>query len=98
MTRPTLAVFEGDGTDGYSAFAPDFPGTGGIGETLDEARQSLLDGIGYLLEESADVSRFLNTPTGNIDFNEFDPDHTGHYVIQWIGVELPVAAQAAEAA
>ena len=98
MTRPTLAVFEGDGSDGYSAFAPDFPGTGGLGDTLDEARQSLLEGIGYLLEEGFDASRFLNAPSGSIDFAEFDPERTGHYVIEWISVEIPLAIQAAAAA
>ena len=99
MTRSTLAVFEGGG-DGWSAFALDFPGTGGLGDTLDETRQSLLEGIGYMLEQSDVCTRFLdNPPCTNIDFSEFDPSHTGHYVIEWLRVDVPASAmQTAQAA
>ena len=98
MNRPTLAVFEGDSTDGYSAFAPDFPGTGGLGDTLEEARKSLLEGISYLLEESPERFSLQGAPSGTIDFSEFDPEHTGHYVIEWINVEVAAATPAAVAA
>ena len=99
MKRTTLAVFEGDGTDGYSAFSPDFPGTGGLGDTLDETRQNLREGIGYLLEEDNGVrTRFVtNGPSGSVNFAEFDPDHTGHYVIEWLAIDVPVAAEAVAA-
>ena len=97
MTRKVLAVFEGDGTDGYSAFALDFPNTGGMGETLEETRDSLLKGIGYCLEEPVQLTDYLNSsPRVNVDFSEFDPDRNGHYVIEWLNVEVPVSSPAAQ--
>ena len=97
MTRPALAVFEGNGTDGYSAFSPDLPGTGELGDTLEEARQGLLECMGYWPEESSSSSRSLNASRGSIDFAELDPQHVGRYLIQWIDVEIPATTQAAVA-
>ena len=97
MKRTSLAVFEKTET-GWGAFSPDYP-TGGLGETLDETRQHLLQGISYCLSESGELQRALSTPPAStIDFSDFDPDHTGHCVIEWLSIDLPAAGQTEVAA
>ncbi|WP_419806512.1 type II toxin-antitoxin system HicB family antitoxin [Terriglobus sp.] len=97
MKRTSLVVFEKTET-GWGAFSPDYP-TGGLGATLDETRKHLLEGIGYCLEEANERAKVVSTPPAStIDFSEFDPDHTGHYVIEWLSIDIPVAAQTEVAA
>lgn len=90
MKRTYLVVFE-KGKESWSAFAPDIPGTGGLGETFEEARQSLREGIGYMLEDQ--VERGLPVPgasSTSVDFSEFDPNpEQSHYEIEWMTVDLP---------
>jgi predicted RNase H-like HicB family nuclease len=90
MTRTYLVVFE-KGSDGWSAFAPDVPGTGGLGGTVDEAGKSLLEGIGYALEYAVAEGRVLPEATStSVDFAEFDPDPgRSHYEIEWMTVVIP---------
>jgi predicted RNase H-like HicB family nuclease len=93
MTRDYLAVFEKVAEDNWGAFAPDVPGTGGLGDSFDEARRSLIEGIGYILEDKAERSvPFPEAKCTAVDFAEFDPEHTDlQYVVEWITVELPHA-------
>lgn len=96
MTRSTLAIFEKTNS-GWGAFALDYPNTGGLGDTIDETRLNLLEGIGYVLEDPRERARVLaEAPCASVDFSEFDPDHVGHYVIEWLSVEVP--SQTAELA
>ena len=82
MTEKYLVVFERVAEDNWGAFALDIPGTGGAGDSLDLARISLIEGIGYQLEDLAE--RGLPVPpakTTSVDFAEFDPQRTQtHYV------------------
>jgi predicted RNase H-like HicB family nuclease len=90
MKRTYLVVFE-KGNDSWSAFAPDIAGTGGLGETFEDARKSLCQGIGYMLEDA--IKRGLPIPEAkstSVDFSEFDPDPTqSHYEIEWLTLDLP---------
>ena len=92
MKQEFLAVFE-RGERNWSAFAIDVPGTGGLGDTLDETRQNLLEGMQLYFE--ACEERGLTLPvavSGSVDFNEFDPDHEQkHYVIEWLSFEYQVS-------
>ena len=90
MTRSYLVVFEKTNT-GWSAFAPDVPGTGGLGDRIEDSRQNLRKGIGYMLEDFLDRNEASpEAATTSIDFSEFDPDpSTSHYVIEWLSIELP---------
>ncbi len=89
MKRPTLAIFEKTNT-GWGAFALDYPNTGGLGGTLEETRQNLLEGIGYVLEDAKEQTRILTQPPcTSVDFSEFDPDHIGNYVIEWLNIDIP---------
>ncbi len=92
MKRTSLTVFEKSNT-GWSAFALDFPNTGGLGETIEDTRQNLLKGIAIVLEDNRELMRVLDSqPVTSLDFSEFDPDHIGQYVIEWLDVELPTRA------
>ena len=90
MTRSYLVVFE-KGKECWGAFAPDVPGTGGMGDTIEEARRSLLEGIGYMMEHA--VENGLPIPEAkstSIDFSEFDPNPSeSHYEVEWVTVPLP---------
>ncbi len=90
MERTYLVVFE-KGVDSWSAFAPDVAGTGGLGDSFEEARVSLREGIGYMLEDASE--RGLPLPEAlstSVDFSEFDPNPAGsQYVIEWLTIDLP---------
>ena len=90
MNRTYLIVFE-KGIDSWSAFAPDVEGTGGLGDTVEDARESLRKGIGYMLEDC--VKRGIPIPEAkstSVDFSEFDPNPSeSHYEIEWLTVEVP---------
>lgn len=90
MTRTYLVVIE-KGTDGgWSAFAPDVPGTGGMGDSAAEAVTSLRAGIGYLFEDI--IKRGLPIPAAVstiVNFSEFDPNpDESHYEIEWLTVTV----------
>jgi predicted RNase H-like HicB family nuclease len=95
MKRTYLIVFE-KGKDCWSAFAPDVPGTGGMGDTIAEARQSLREGIGYILDYAVQQDQsFPEAAATSVDFSEFDPDPAeSHYEIEWLTVALPERASA----
>ena len=50
MHNEFTAVFERDG-EWYIAYCPEIPGANGQGRTKEEARRSLADAIGLLLED-----------------------------------------------
>ena len=90
MKRTYLVVFEKCKSN-WSAFAPDVPGTGGLGETVEEARQSLREGISYMLEDFAERGCPMpDARSTSVDFAEFDPNPSeSHYEIEWLTVDLP---------
>jgi predicted RNase H-like HicB family nuclease len=90
MTKTYLAVFEGN-ADNWDGFMPDIRGTGGLGSTLDEARESLLEGVRqmfeYYVEEHQSIPEAVTT---NVDFAEFsDNPSSTQYVVQWLTVTVP---------
>jgi predicted RNase H-like HicB family nuclease len=50
MHNEFMAVFERDG-DWYIAYCPEIPGANGQGRTKEEARESLAQAIGLILED-----------------------------------------------
>jgi predicted RNase H-like HicB family nuclease len=91
MKRSYMVLFEKVAEDNWGASAPDIPGAVGAGDSLAEARTSVLAGISIQLEDL--MERGLEAPPAviaSIDFNEFDPEHTQlQYVVEWLAVELP---------
>ena len=90
MKRTYLVVFE-KGPDSWSAFAPDIPGTGGLGNSFEDARQSLREGIGYMLEDCLERGVALpEAKATSVDFSEFDPNpEQSHYEVEWLTVDIP---------
>jgi predicted RNase H-like HicB family nuclease len=90
MKRTYLVVFE-KGNGSWSSFAPDVPGTGGLGDTFEDARQSLREGIGYMLEDCAERGVPLpEAASTSVDFSEFDPNpEMSQYIVEWLTVDLP---------
>jgi predicted RNase H-like HicB family nuclease len=90
VTRTYLIVLE-RGKESWGAWAPDVPGTGGLGDTVEEARRSLSEGIGYVLEYAIeDDQPFPEAKSTGVDFADLAP-HTdeSQYIIEWLTVELP---------
>jgi len=91
MKRTYMVVFERVAEDNWGGWAPDIGGAVGAGDSVDLARQSLLEGIAIQLEDLAD--RGIEAPAANstsVDFSEFDPNpEQSHYEIEWLTIDLP---------
>ncbi len=89
MKQTYLVVFERS-SNAWGAAAPDVAGTYGLGDTVDEARQSLKEGIGYMLQDA--MERGLPVPEGkstSIDFSDFDHNPSeNQYIVEWLTVEI----------
>ena len=99
MTREYLVVYEKGGNN-WSAFSPDIPGCGSLGDTLDDTRANMREAMELYLSETAKVGEPVpDAIATSVDFSEFDPDHqTKQYVVEWLSVPLPQSATPAHAA
>jgi len=90
MTREYLVVYE-KGATNWSAFSPDMPGCGSLGNDLEDTRSNMRKAIELYLKETAKAGEPIpdaSATTVNID--EFDPGHeTKQYVLEWLAVTLP---------
>lgn len=97
MTREYLVVFE-QGETNWSAFSPDLPGCGSLGDSLDETRNHMREAMQlYLNETEAAGEAIPEAQAGSVNFDEFDPNREAkQYVVEWLTVSLPgKATQAA---
>ena len=90
MTREYLVVYE-KGATNWSAFSPDIPGCGSLGDTLDETRLNMREAMELYLNETANAGEPVPEAVAtSVDFCEFDPNHqTKQYVVEWLAVQLP---------
>jgi predicted RNase H-like HicB family nuclease len=90
MTREYMVVFE-KGAANWSAFSPDIPGCGSLGDSLDETRNNVREAIEVYLDESAKAGEPLPEATAaSVNIEEFDPHREAtQYVIEWLPVTLP---------
>jgi predicted RNase H-like HicB family nuclease len=90
MTREYLVVYE-KGANNWSAFSPDLPGCGSLGDTLEDTRTNMREAIEVYLNETAKAGEQIPEATAtSVDFEEFDPDHeTKQYVVEWLAASLP---------
>ena len=90
MKRTYLVVFE-KSSNAWSALAPDAAGTFGLGDTVDEARESLREGISQLLQDAIERSLPIPQATStSIDFSEFDPSPSeSQYIVEWLTIDIP---------
>jgi len=90
MNREYLVVYE-KGEGNWSAFSPDIPGCGSLGDSLEDTRTNMRDAMELYLSETAKAGEALPVAAAtSVDFCEFDPDHqTKQYVVEWLAVQLP---------
>jgi predicted RNase H-like HicB family nuclease len=90
MTREYLVVYE-KGENNWSAFSPDLPGCGSLGDALEDTRANMREAIEIYLNETAKAGEPIPEPTATaVNIDEFDPDHeTKQYVLEWLPVSLP---------
>lgn len=93
MTRNYLVVYE-QGASNWSAFSPDVPGCGSLGDSLDETRTNMRDAIELYLNETAAAGEPIPEATAAmVNFDEFDPEREAkRYVVEWLTVSLPEKA------
>jgi predicted RNase H-like HicB family nuclease len=90
MTREYLVFYE-KGENNWSAFSPDLPGCGSLGETLEETRANMRDAVELYLSETVKAGEPIpDAVATNVNINEFDPDHeTKEYFVEWLEVSVP---------
>jgi predicted RNase H-like HicB family nuclease len=90
MTREYLVVYE-KGANNWSAFSPDLPGCGSLGDALDDTRANMREAVElYLIETAKAGEPIPNASATTVNFDEFDPDHeTKEYFVEWLPVSLP---------
>jgi len=90
MTREYMVVYE-KGADNWSAFSPDIPGCGSLGDALEDTRANMREAMELYLNETAKAGEPIPDATAKaVDFEEFDPAHeTKQYFVEWLAVALP---------
>jgi predicted RNase H-like HicB family nuclease len=90
MTREYLVVYE-KGANNWSAFSPDVPGCGSLGDALEDTRTNMREAMEAYLNDTAKAGEPIpDAVATSVDFEEFDPGHeTKHYVVEWLAVVLP---------
>jgi predicted RNase H-like HicB family nuclease len=90
MTQEYLVVYE-KGANNWSAFSPDVPGCGSLGDALEDTRANMREAMELYLNETASAGEPIPEATvSSVDFREFDPDHeTKEYFVEWLTVPLP---------
>jgi predicted RNase H-like HicB family nuclease len=86
-----MVVYE-RGAENWSAFVPDLPGCGSLGNEIEDTRANLREAIDLYMSESAKAGEPIPDATAtNVNFEEFDPEHKAQYFVEWLRVALPQA-------
>jgi predicted RNase H-like HicB family nuclease len=98
MTQEYLVVYERTG-ENWSAFSPDIPGCGSLGDALEDTRANMREALELYLIETAKAGELIPVATTtNVNFDEFDPGHeTKQYFVEWLAVTLPQPTSFTEA-
>jgi predicted RNase H-like HicB family nuclease len=90
MTREYLVFYE-RGANNWSAFSPDLPGCGSLGDALEDTRANMREAVELYLTETAKAGEPIPEATvRNVNIDEFDPNHeTKEYFMEWLAVSLP---------
>ena len=94
MKKRYLVVYE-KAPKNYGAFAPDVPGCASLGETLDETRRLMAEGLQFHLEMMVEDGEPIPEPaTTGYDFAEETPENGVSYCfVEWVDVEVPNAKE-----
>ncbi len=92
MKKTFLVVYE-KGKKNYSGFAPDVPGCGSVGDTLDEMRTNLREALELYMEASAEFGYALPEPTTSTVTLpiEGETDINTTYVVEHLPIKMPRA-------
>jgi predicted RNase H-like HicB family nuclease len=98
MTREYLVVYE-KCANNWSAFSPDVPGCGSLGDALEDTRTNMREALELYLNESAKAGEPIpDATTTTVNIDEFDPNHeTKQYFVEWLSVSLPKTLSHSEA-
>jgi len=98
MTREYLVVYE-KGVKNWSAFSPDLPGCGSLGDALEDTRANMREAVELFLLETAKAGEPIPEATATtVNIDEFDPNHeTKEYFMEWLPVSLPQSLDYTEA-
>ena len=90
MTREYLVVYE-KAAGNWSAFSPDLPGCGSLGDALEDAREGMREAMELYLNETAKAGEPIpNAAATSVNIDEFDPGHESkQYFLEWLEVSLP---------
>ena len=97
MTREYLVVYE-QGANNWSAFSPDLPGCGSLGDAVDDTRANMRQAMELYLSKTAAAGEPIpDASPAIVNFDEFDPAREAkQYVVEWLAVSIPqTATQAA---
>ncbi len=59
----------------YSAYSPDVPGCGTVGDTLEEVKQNLVEAIEFHLEGLKEAGLPIPEPTSQVEYVEIQIPH-----------------------
>jgi predicted RNase H-like HicB family nuclease len=90
MKREYLVVYE-KGASNWSAFSPDVPGCGSLGDSLEDTRANMREAMELYLRETVKAGEPIPEATATtVNIDEFDPGHeTKQYFVEWLSVSLP---------
>jgi predicted RNase H-like HicB family nuclease len=93
MTRTYLVVYEKT-ADCWGGFSPDVPGFGSAGDTLEEMRAQMLEGLeGHLAFMSDYGDALPEAISTSVDFSEETRTNGVEYcVVEWFEVRLPATS------
>ena len=91
MTREYLVIYE-RGSKNWSAFSPDIPGCGSLGDALEDTRANMREAIELYLRETVKAGEPIPVAKSTgVDFEEFDPGFKGkQYFVERLRVSLPI--------
>jgi len=93
MTQEYLVYYE-KGANNWSAFCPDLPGCGSLGDMLEDTRAHMREAVElYLIDTAKAGEPIPEALATTVNIDEFDPDHESkEYFMEWLPVTLPQSA------
>jgi len=90
MTREYLIVYEKSSSN-WSAFSPDLPGCGSLGDALEDTRFNMREAVELYLSETVKAGEAIpDAVSTGVNIDEFDPGHESkQYFLEWLEVSLP---------
>ncbi len=89
MKRQFRVVYS-ESASGFSGFSPDVPGCISSGDTLEEVRTMLTEGLTFHLDGTAqDGDPIPESRTTQVEFTDADFEGVEYFIVEHLSVELP---------